>query len=260
MSNASENQLELMPDRHRGVDRPFVIALGASCVLHAAAVASLPGLTERAPRWPSSSLTVTFAAGPPAVEAAPAIEPAAVPRAQVAPYDAQRRQASQSPRPDRARRSSTPLPQSDRPDASARLDSTPAGASAPTTTTAESSDQGSPSATPPAVVAAAAPSAGGEAGPPIEPPRFNAAYLNNPSPDYPAVARRLGLQGTVVLRVFVDVAGRAEQLKVDQTSGASILDEVALTAVRNWRFVPARRGTEAIAHWVEVPVRFRLQD
>ena len=63
-----------------------------------------------------------------------------------------------------------------------------------------------------------------------------------------------------MLRVFVDAAGRAEQLKLDKTSGASILDEVALNAVRNWRFVPARRGTEAIAHWVEVPVRFRLQD
>jgi hypothetical protein len=34
----------------------------------------------------------------------------------------------------------------------------------------------------------------------------------------------------------------------------------ALTAVRNWRFLPARRGTEAIADWVDVPVRFRLQD
>lgn len=125
---------------------------------------------------------------------------------------------------------------------------------------AESSDQESPQPAAPAVVAAAAPSLGGEAGPTTEPPRFNAAYLNNPPPDYPAVARRLRLQGTVVLRVLVGTAGRAEELHVDQTSGASILDDAALSAVRNWRFVPARRGTEAIARWVDVPVRFRFQD
>ena len=63
-----------------------------------------------------------------------------------------------------------------------------------------------------------------------------------------------------MLRVLVDVGGRAEELRIDRTSGAWILDEVALAAVRKWRFVPARRGDEAIAHWVDVPVRFRLQD
>jgi len=68
------------------------------------------------------------------------------------------------------------------------------------------------------------------------------------------------LQGTVVLRVLVNPAGRAEELIVDQTSGASVLDQAALGAVRDWRFVPARRGADAIAHWVDVPVRFRLQD
>jgi len=109
------------------------------------------------------------------------------------------------------------------------------------------------------------PSAATPASPPpgereaTEPPRYDPAYLENPPPPYPALARRLRLQGTVVLRVLVDVRGRAEDLRVGESSGASILDEAALDAVRAWRFVPARRGSMAIALWVDVPVRFRLQ-
>src|SRR5262249_11052391 len=98
------------------------------------------------------------------------------------------------------------------------------------------------------------------AGPKIDLPRFDVAYLQNPPPAYPTIARRMRLEGTVVLRVLVDAVGHAEELRVGKTSGAAILDEAALGAVRDWRFVPARQGPEAIAHWVDVPVRFRLQD
>ena len=35
-------------------------------------------------------------------------------------------------------------------------------------------------------------------------------------------------------------------------------NESALTAVRKWRFVPARRGQDAVAAWVVVPVEFSL--
>src|SRR4029077_345171 len=109
----------------------------------------------------------------------------------------------------------------------------------------------------PTVVAEAAPALAALT---VEPPRFDVAYLHNPSPAYPAIARRLRLEGTVVLRVLVDATGRAEALRIDRTSGANILDQAAMGAVRDWRFVPARQGPEAIAHWVDVPVRFRLQD
>jgi protein TonB len=115
----------------------------------------------------------------------------------------------------------------------------------------------------PTIAAAVAPVSAVEtipAAPRTELPRFDVAYLDNPHPSYPVLARRMKLQGTVVLRVLVNSAGRAEELIVDQTSGASILDQAALGAVRDWRFVPARRGAHVIAHWVDVPVRFRLQD
>ena len=39
------------------------------------------------------------------------------------------------------------------------------------------------------------------------PPQFDAAYLRNPPPAYPALARRYREQGKVLLRVYVSAAG-----------------------------------------------------
>ena len=94
----------------------------------------------------------------------------------------------------------------------------------------------------------------------IEPPHYNAAYLSNPLPAYPPLARKLGLEGLVVLRVHVGVAGAPEQVAVARTSGAPVLDEAALKAVQGWKFVPARRGNTPVAHVVDVPIRFQLKN
>ena len=120
------------------------------------------------------------------------------------------------------------------------------------------------SSSPPAaaVAAAATPTASAAASsssPVAEPPRFDAAYLDNPQPAYPMAARRRGAEGTVVLEVLVDSAGRAASVKIAEPSGETSLDVAATEAVRSWRFVPARRGTESVEGKVRVPIRFRLQ-
>jgi protein TonB len=95
---------------------------------------------------------------------------------------------------------------------------------------------------------------------PIEttPPSFNAAYLRNPPPRYPISARRRGEQGTVTLRVLVARDGAPVRVSLETTSGSGSLDEAALEAVRNWRFVPARQGGQAVEAWVLVPIVFKL--
>lgn len=94
---------------------------------------------------------------------------------------------------------------------------------------------------------------------PVTPPLFNAAYLRNPAPAYPAVARRSGDQGTVMLKVLVSPEGMPLRVELDQTSGSKSLDGAALEAVKGWRFVPARRGAQNIEGWVRVPVVFKLE-
>ncbi|WLT30480.1 energy transducer TonB [Geothrix sp. PMB-07] len=89
-------------------------------------------------------------------------------------------------------------------------------------------------------------------------PRFDAAYLQNPEPDYPALSKRFGEEGKVILRVLVNPEGQPEQVEVRQSSGHARLDQAALGTVKRWRFTPARRGTERLAAWVLVPLSFQL--
>jgi periplasmic protein TonB len=78
-------------------------------------------------------------------------------------------------------------------------------------------------------------------------------------PSYPPSARRLGIQGTTLLSVFVAADGRVGDVVVKESAGHPDLDHAAADAVRRWRFEPARRGSEAVAMWVLLPVEFRLR-
>jgi protein TonB len=78
-------------------------------------------------------------------------------------------------------------------------------------------------------------------------------------PPYPSTARRLGIQGTTMLRVHVLADGKIGEVDVEQSAGHPDLDRAAADAVRRWRFEPARRGDEAVAMWVLLPVEFRLK-
>jgi len=97
------------------------------------------------------------------------------------------------------------------------------------------------------------PGAGG-----LAPPDRPAAYLSNPKPRYPELARRQRLEGLVLLEVLVSPAGTPERVTVHRSSGHDVLDAGAVEAVQRWRFAPARQGGSAVAARVEVPVRFAL--
>lgn len=113
-----------------------------------------------------------------------------------------------------------------------------------------------PPPAPPEPVTAAAPPAPPA---PVLQPQFNADYLNNPAPHYPALSRRLGEEGRVVLRVLVDERGLPTRVELRSSSGHDRLDAVALDTVRRWRFVPARRGDQTVSAWVLVPISFSLR-
>lgn len=83
-------------------------------------------------------------------------------------------------------------------------------------------------------------------------------YLHTPKPDYPPAARRRGLEGTVLIRVLVNPDGIPGETRLIGPSGTDALDQAALAAVLRWRFTPAREGNLAIAHWVDIPITFRL--
>jgi protein TonB len=90
-------------------------------------------------------------------------------------------------------------------------------------------------------------------------PIFDAAYLQNPAPSYPVLSRRLKEQGRVMLRVRVNTGGTADEVQVRTSSGFPRLDESARMTVQQWKFVPARRGSDAVAEWVLIPISFKLE-
>ncbi|MFZ2124179.1 MAG: energy transducer TonB [Rhodoferax sp.] len=90
-------------------------------------------------------------------------------------------------------------------------------------------------------------------------PSTNADYLNNPAPVYPAISRRLGEEGKVVIRVLIDKDGKPQQGHIGQSSGHHRLDQAALRAVMAWRYVPGRRDGTAQDMWFNVPIHFALQ-
>ena len=110
----------------------------------------------------------------------------------------------------------------------------------------------SPAPAPPAPPAPAAP-------PRIELPSSDAAYLNNPRPSYPAISKRMGEQGKVVLRVLIGTDGLPQKVEVSTSSGFNRLDRQAQDAVMRWRFVPGKRNGVPEAMWNLVPINFVLE-
>lgn len=91
-------------------------------------------------------------------------------------------------------------------------------------------------------------------------PSSSAAYLNNPAPRYPAMSRRLGESGRVVVRVLIGTDGVARDARIQRSSGYERLDQVALETARDrWRYVPGTRGGVPEAMWFNVPIHFVLQ-
>ena len=78
-------------------------------------------------------------------------------------------------------------------------------------------------------------------------------------PTYPESARRAGIEGTSLLRFEITEGGMVSKITVEKSAGHEELDRAAIAAVQKWRFEPARRGAQAVAVWVTLPVRFELK-
>ncbi len=114
----------------------------------------------------------------------------------------------------------------------------------------------------PAPITAAPPAPAPVAPPPppvVQLPSSSAAYLNNPRPPYPPLSRRLGEQGKVVVRVFIETDGTASRAEVQQSSGFERLDRTAVETVLRWRYVPGKRAGVAEAMWFNIPINFVLE-
>jgi len=78
-------------------------------------------------------------------------------------------------------------------------------------------------------------------------------------PKYTEIAQEAGIEGTVVVQVFVDKRGRVKETVILKGIPNTGLDEAATQAIRLVRFKPARQRERAVGVWISIPVNFRLK-
>lgn len=78
------------------------------------------------------------------------------------------------------------------------------------------------------------------------------------APPYPPRARERGIEGQVTLKLRVSDDGQVEDVKVVDAEPPGVFEEVALAAVRQWKFEPARYKGQPVAISVSQRIPFRL--
>ncbi|MBI3189480.1 MAG: energy transducer TonB [Ignavibacteriales bacterium] len=76
-------------------------------------------------------------------------------------------------------------------------------------------------------------------------------------PEYPDIAKRAGVQGTVWVKCLVDKEGKVKKAVV-MKSDAEIFNEPAIQAALQWVFTPAIMNNGPVAVWAAIPFRFVL--
>ncbi|MFL0810868.1 MAG: energy transducer TonB [Agarilytica sp.] len=87
----------------------------------------------------------------------------------------------------------------------------------------------------------------------------NIDYLYTPVPEYPAIAKRLRQEGTVILKVRVNILGEPIKLMLHESSNYKSLDKAALKGVAEWQFSPHLVGNQPVEAWALIPIEFKLQ-
>ena len=102
--------------------------------------------------------------------------------------------------------------------------------------------------------------------PPPEGPRVKFIPYDDPPiplspirPKFPEIAQEAGIEGTVVVQVFVDEKGRVKETLILKGIPNTGLDEAATSAIRGVRFRPAKQRERAVGVWISIPVNFRLK-
>lgn len=79
-------------------------------------------------------------------------------------------------------------------------------------------------------------------------------------PEYSQFAKNAGIEGEVIVRAEVFEEGNVGAVEIVKSlqSGPGGLDEAALQAVKQWKFIPAKNQGKPVAVWVTFPIKFQL--
>ncbi len=77
-------------------------------------------------------------------------------------------------------------------------------------------------------------------------------------PAYPDIARKAALEGTVILKIWIDKEGKVRKAEVLR-SDAELFNQPAIDAAMKFVFTPALQGDKPVSVWLSMPFRFKLQ-
>lgn len=84
------------------------------------------------------------------------------------------------------------------------------------------------------------------------------SFIHQEMPVYPPLARRLGKEGRVLLKLLIDADGKLRQVEVVEAAGYGFT-EASLDAVKRSTYAPGFQNGAKVAMRVLLPVSFRLQ-
>ena len=77
---------------------------------------------------------------------------------------------------------------------------------------------------------------------------------------YPDMARRMGLEGKVILGILINETGNVEKVRILKSSSNVLLDSAALETAYTFKFSPAMMGNRPVRTWVNMPVEFKFEE
>jgi len=77
--------------------------------------------------------------------------------------------------------------------------------------------------------------------------------------EYPEIARKAGIEGTVIIYAKISTTGEVINTRVVKPLGNSGCNEAAIKAIKAVKWKPAMQRDKAVMVWVSVPVKFKLR-
>ena len=81
--------------------------------------------------------------------------------------------------------------------------------------------------------------------------------LQQPAPTYPAEAKRLRLNGEVIVQFLVTPEGRTKSIRIVQSSNP-LFNENTIAAVRKWLFTPGEKDGRIVTTRAQIKIPFKV--
>jgi protein TonB len=83
-------------------------------------------------------------------------------------------------------------------------------------------------------------------------------YAKQVKPDYPEIAKKAGIEGTITIHVLINKKGMVEA--VGKIDGPGVFHEAARAAALQYEFTPAIQNDKPVKVWVALRFKFQLRD